>query len=195
MSDNVQDINSDKELVNTEIQTLESMHSLLKEDTQNVKDARIETPTEVVEKKLSDFVTDAFKATDRDFAFNEQLKTELSRRMPNMTDNQFIALFSTYNVNLNDRVSKIIAPTFGMMQTKQQAEIAAQKQAAQNQIVINPSQSNVGNSISSSIEGKPDEVKDIMIGGNVLSQLFTAIGQSQRNEIKDTSQVDVQGQQ
>ena len=153
----------DEELVNTEIQTLESMNNMLKQDTQNVVAARIDTPTEAVEKKLSDFVADAFKATDKDFAFNEQLKAELSRRMPNMTDNQFIALFSNYNVNLNDRVSKIIAPTFGMMQTKQQAEIAAAKQAAQQQIVINPGTGGAVNP-GSALDGNtnPEEVRDIM---------------------------------
>ena len=184
----------DENLINTEIQTLESMNNMLKQDTQNVVAARIDTPTEAVEKKLSDFVADAFKATDKDFAFNEQLKAELSRRMPNMTDNQFIALFSNYNVNLNDRVSKIIAPTFGMMQTKQQAEIAAAKQAAQNQIVINPGTNGAINP-GSALDGNtnPEEVRDIIEGGNILSQLFTAIGQSQRDKIPDNLATTTEG--
>ena len=177
---------TEQDLVNTEIQTLEGMNNLLKQDTANVQAARIETPTEAVEKKLSDFVADAFKATNRDFAFNEQLKQELIRRMPNMTDNQFIALFSNNAVNMNDRISKLIAPTFGMMQTKQQAEIAAAKQAAQNQIIVNPGQASGGvGDIGSTLEGRPEDVRDIIEGGNILSQLFTALGQANRSEIPD----------
>lgn len=167
---------SDQELVDTEIKTLEKMNKLLASPTENVQAAIIEKPTEVVEKRLSDFVADAFNATNKDFAFQEKLKDELLRRVSSMTDAQIIALYSNNSVNLNDRVSKVIAPTFGMIQTKQQAEIAAAKQTAAQQIIVNPGQGGIANP-TQSLEGDANEVRDIITGAGVLTQLLGALGQ------------------
>lgn len=172
---------SDQELIDTEIDTLEKMNKMLECNTENVQNAIIESPTEVVEKKLSDFISDAFNATNKDFAFQEKIKDELTKRLASMTDNQLINLLSNNFVNLNDRVSKVISPTFGMMQTKQQAEIAAAKAQASQQIIVNPGQSNVGN-VAQNIDGSAEEIRDILAGGTVLTQLLQAIGQSQTNE-------------
>lgn len=186
MDNNVNEL-TDQELINTEISTMENMNELLKQDTQNVVEARIEKPTELVEKKLSDFVTDAFNATNKDFAFQEQLKTELLKRVGTMTDNQIIALYSNNSVNLNDRVSKVLGPTFGMIQSKQRAEIDASAKMAQNQIIVNPQQTNVSSKINGSLDGDPQDVSAILTGGNVLAQLFQAIGQSQVVDTTNTT--------
>lgn len=161
------------------------MNKMLETDTKNVQDAIIEKPTELVEKRLSDFVADAFNATNKDFAFQEQLKDELRKRFSSMTDGQIIALFSNNSVNLNDRVSKVIAPTFGMIQTKQQAEIAATKQLAAQQIIVNPQGGGINNP-AQSMEGDASEIRDILAGGNMLSQLLQAIGQEESKVSKDT---------
>lgn len=162
-------------LATQEINVLEGMNKMLESNTDAVELAKIDTPVEAVEKKLSDFITDAFKATNRDFEFNERLKGELLRRMPNMTDNQFIALFSNNAVNINDRVSKLIAPTISMMQAKQQAEIAAAKQQAQNQIIVAPNaQSGTGiNALDPSVPS------DALAGMDQFTKLLSAIGASQ----------------
>jgi hypothetical protein len=171
---------SDQELINTEIETLEKMNKMLEAPTENVQAAIIEKPTEVVEKRLSDFVADAFNATNKDFAFQEKLKDELLKRFSSMTDAQIIALYSNNSVNLNDRVSKVIAPTFGMIQTKQQAEIAAAKQMAAQQIIVNPGQGGMPNP-TQSLEGDANEVRDIIAGAGMLTQLLGALGQDQSN--------------
>lgn len=167
---------SDQQLINTEIETLEKMNKMLESNTENVQNAIIEKPTEVVEKRLSDFVADAFNATNKDFAFQEQLKDELRKRFSSMTDGQIIALYSNNSVNLNDRVSKVIAPTFGMIQTKQQAEIAASKQLAAQQIIVNPGQTS-GSNPAQGLDGDANEIRDVLAGSAVLSQLLQAIGQ------------------
>ena len=172
---------SDQELVDTEIDTLEKMNKLLATPTENVQAAIIEKPTEVVEKRLSDFVADAFNATNKDFAFQEKLKDELLKRFSSMTDAQIIALYSNNSVNLNDRVSKVIAPTFGMIQTKQQAEIAAAKQSAAQQIIVNPGQGGINP--TQSLEGDANEVRDIIAGAGVLTQLLGALGQDKAPEL------------
>lgn len=173
---------SDQELVDTEIETLEKMNKLLASPTENVQAAIIEKPTEVVEKRLSDFVADAFNATNKDFAFQEKLKDELLKRFSSMTDAQIIALYSNNSVNLNDRVSKVIAPTFGMIQTKQQAEIAAAKQTAAQQIIVNPGQGGIANP-TQSLEGDANEVRDIITGAGVLTQLLGALGQGNASDL------------
>lgn len=162
-------------LATKEITVLEGMNKMLESNTDAVELAKIDTPVEAVEKKLSDFITDAFKATNRDFAFNEQLKDELLRRMPNMTDNQFIALYSNNAVNINDRVSKLIAPTISMMQAKQQAEIAAAKAQAQNQIIVAPNAQ--GGSTINALD--PTVPSDALAGMDQFTKLLSALGASQ----------------
>lgn len=190
MTNNPEKMN-DQELINTEITTLENMNDLLKEDTENVKNAVIESPTEVVERRLSDFVADAFNATNKDFAFQERLKDELLKRVGSLTDAQLINLFSNNFVNLNDRVSKVIAPTFGMMQTKQQAEIASAKQLAAQQIIVNPQGGGANSPISNptqSMSGDAKDISDILAGGTVLTQLLQALGQETPKPTVDPSQ-------
>ena len=180
---------SDQELINTEITTLENMNELLKSDTENVKNAIIESPTEVVERRLSDFVADAFNATNKDFAFQERLKDELLKRVGSLTDAQLINLFSNNFVNLNDRVSKVIAPTFGMMQTKQQAEIAAAKQMASQQVIVNPQGgNNVVANPAQALSGDAKEISDIINGGAVLTQLLQAVGQDSPSPTTESKQ-------
>src|SRR5574344_1627026 len=149
------------QLIETEISTLENMNTMLsKPDTQQVQNARIDTPSEVVEKKLSEFVADAFSATNKDLEFNEKLKSELVNRLPSLSDNQIIALFSNTNVNLNDKMSKLIAPTVGLMTAEKQAEIQAQqrKEQAQNQILINAS----GNPVNGPNQGTGARLRPVI---------------------------------
>lgn len=174
-------------LIETEISTLENMNTMLsKPDTQQVQNARIDTPSEVVEKKLSEFVADAFSATNKDLEFNEKLKSELVNRLPSLSDNQIIALFSNTNVNLNDKMSKLIAPTVGLMTAEKQAEIQAQqrKEQAQNQILINAS----GNPVNGPNQGtgalddvQPKDAKEILQGLNDFGKLVNLMNTSQDN--------------
>lgn len=181
--------NNDQNLVNTEIQTLENMNELLKKDTDSVAKIKEETPTEKVEKKLSDFIADAFKATCSDFAFLEALKQDGLRRLSSMSDAQYIAFLGSSQVNMNDRISKLIAPTFGMMQTKQQAEIAAAKQMASQQVIVNPQGgNNVVANPAQALSGDAKEISDIINGGAVLTQLLQALGQDSPNPTTESTQ-------
>lgn len=131
-------------LVSKEIATLEKMNELSQITPASVTAVKIESPTEAVEQKLSDFVRDAFAATNKDLEFNEKLKEELLSRLDSMSENQLLALFSSTNLNLNDKISKLIAPTFQLMTAKQNAEIAERnRQEAAQQAAVNV---NIGNS-------------------------------------------------
>lgn len=131
-------------LVSKEIATLEKMNELSQITPASVTAVKIESPTEAVEQKLSDFVRDAFAATNKDLEFNEKLKEELLSRLDSMSENQLLALFSSTNLNLNDKISKLIAPTFQLMTAKQNAEIAERnRQEAAQQAAVNV---NIGSS-------------------------------------------------
>lgn len=131
-------------LVSKEIATLEKMNELSQITPASVTAVKIESPTEAVEQKLSDFVRDAFAATNKDLEFNERLKEELLSRLDSMSENQLLALFSSTNLNLNDKISKLIAPTFQLMTAKQNAEIAERnRQEAAQQAAVNV---NIGSS-------------------------------------------------
>ena len=65
--------------VTNTISTLEQLHDSVgsQQVMEDVDNAVIVKPVEAVEQKLADFVADAFKATNKDLAFNESLKSEI----------------------------------------------------------------------------------------------------------------------
>lgn len=97
-------------------------------ENSNIKSVKDE-PIAAVEDSLSVFVRDAFEATRSDFDFDTALQNEILSRLPSMNNSELLALFSTHNVNLNDKMSKVLAPTFGVITSRQQAEIATSKMA------------------------------------------------------------------
>lgn len=183
---NVESTLPETPLVTKEITTLEHINTELSTDTNNVNNARIVSPTDVVEQKLSDFVTDAFKATNKDLAFNEKLKDEITARLPKLTDNQIIALFSNTNVNINDKISKLIGPTFQLMTATKNAEIvenAKVKQAAANQVIVN-----TGSTQPNDIGNNKEDTRDVIQGFNILSNLLNAVSTTsgdQSGEVDD----------
>lgn len=122
-----------------EMEVLEKVDSLCsKENLPSVENSRIKSPITSVEESLAQFVRDTFEVTKKDFEFNQSLQEELCRRLPEMSNSELITLHSNSNVNNNDKVSKIINPTFGMITTKQQAEItAAKQQEREANVVVN----------------------------------------------------------
>ena len=164
--------------VSSTISTLEQLHDTVgsQQVVENVDNAVIVKPVEAVEQKLADFVADAFKATNKDLAFNESLKSEILKRLPKMSDNQIIALFSNNAVNTNDRISKIIAPTFGLMTAEQQALLAMlQKQQSQNQTVVNVGSNPQDGLQPGMLDGMDkDQVRDLLQGFNTAYQVAFA---------------------
>ena len=178
-----------EENIDNTISTLEKLHNSVgsPETVESVDNAVIVKPVEAVEQKLADFVADAFKATNKDLAFNESLKSEILKRLPKMSDNQIIALFSNNAVNTNDRISKSIAPTFGLMTAEQNALLAmlAKQQTPQGQTVVN-----VGNTDSlqpSVLDGMDkDIVRDILQGLNTTYQVAHAAATLENSTTSDT---------
>lgn len=176
--------------VTQSIATLESMNAMLATNTQPVEESKIIKPVEAVEQKLSDFVADAFKATNKDLAFNESLKAELIKRLHTLSDNQLIALFSNTAVNNNDRISKLIAPTFGLMTAEQQALLAL----LQKQQTTQNTSGQVGSGaedLTQSLAGMDkDDVRDIMQGLQTVFSVSSAMSSIGSSESSNTPQAD-----
>jgi hypothetical protein len=118
--------------VQSEINALSTMDKTLTTIPEDVKEAEISSPIKSVENSLSQFVKDSFDVTRKDFEFNEAIQAEIMARLPEMKNTELIALLTNNKVNDNDRVSKILAPTFQLMTAKQNAEIQAAADAAKN---------------------------------------------------------------
>jgi len=93
--------------------------------------AKIETPIEEVEKSLVKFTTDMFDVARRDNVFREAMQNEILGRLDKMSADQLITLYNSDSVNRNDNVSKLLQPTFGLLQKNKEAEIQAKDDRVQ----------------------------------------------------------------
>ena len=113
--------------VNTEITELERINHLMQSEDPAVIAARIDSPVKAVEGALSQFVKDAFDVTRSDFEFGKVIQDKLMQDIQNgsLNPNQLIALYSSFAVNSNDKISKLLSPIMQLMTARQQAELAA----------------------------------------------------------------------
>jgi hypothetical protein len=119
---------TDEELRLEEAKALAILESKLAVADPVVEAARIKTPVESVEDGLAKFARDSFEIVRDDYLFHRDLQDEVRKRLDRFTESQLIALLSNDSVSLNDRVSKVMAPSMSLITTKQQAEIAAKAQ-------------------------------------------------------------------
>jgi hypothetical protein len=121
-------------VVTQEIAVLEKLSKELgKPESENVtiQNCRIgEIPMNAVEESLGNFVCDAFRVAKGDFDFNSSLQKHIMERVDkgDYTPNQEIALYSNHNVNMNDKLAKLINPFAQISVAKTQADIQAQKE-------------------------------------------------------------------
>lgn len=117
--------------VTKDIHALENLERVLSLPNTAVDNSKIgEMPVAAVDEALGDFVRDAFEVTKGDFAFNKALQEHIMDTLATYTPNQIVALYSNHNVNLNDKVAKLINPFAQISVAKTQAEIAARKELA-----------------------------------------------------------------
>lgn len=119
--------------VDKNIETLTKMNELATTPSKEVDAAKLdnERPIKDVEESLSAFTKHTFDIIKEEYNFQKEIETEISQRLQldandgGFTSNQLIALHTNNSVNLNDRISKVLGPTFQLMTSKQQAEIQA----------------------------------------------------------------------
>ena len=153
----------------TELQTLEKLAAVPSESAASAK--LNESPIRDVEKSLGDFTKHTFEIINKEYQFQETIEAEIAARLQldakdgGFTAKELIALHTNNSVNLNDRVSKVLGPTFTLMTEEVKAEIAArtaekQQQQAQVNIAIGgnaspePSAPDTGGSGSDAGEGE-----------------------------------------
>lgn len=165
--------------MDNEIQVLEKMEKNLTETSPEVLDiTRQHHPIQEVENSLSKFTRDAFDYIREECNFQSEIENEIRRRLPldekegGFTANQMIALLTNNTVNLNDRISKVLAPTFQLMTAKQQAEIAKMNDMKASSITIN---NGVGSEEMRKLNA--DSTQEVLQGLTNLNHLLNALSQ------------------
>lgn len=93
------------------------------------------TPMEVVEQNVSDFLEKAIAVTIGSTRLSQALENSFIDDLKNgtMKTDEKITLFNIERSSSNDRLFKLLSPTFGVITAKQQAEIQAQSKREQAQ--------------------------------------------------------------
>lgn len=130
-----------------DIETLEKMNALATVPSTAVAEARLDpSPVRDVESSLASFTEHTFNIISEEYNFQKKIEKEIEARLQlsekngGFSSKELIALHTNNFVNLNDRVSKVLGPTFQLMTSEVNADIAAraavEKQQAQVNIAI-----------------------------------------------------------
>lgn len=172
----------------TELQTLEKLATVPSESAAVAK--LNESPIRDVEKSLGDFTKHTFEIINKEYQFQETIEAEIAARLQldakdgGFTAKELIALHTNNSVNLNDRVSKVLGPTFTLMTEEVKAEIAArtaekqQQQQAQVNIAIggNTSPEQMKGLNETVGGGNRDEAQAILQGAFMFQQFLQQLG-------------------
>jgi hypothetical protein len=148
---------------------------LQKMETAVVERPYEETPIGRVEESLASFTQHAFAIVNEDFEFSRAVRGKILEKLDNFNETQLLALDSNQMVNLNDRISKLLAPTFNLLSAKQQAEIArlnAQKNNTNNTILMDNDIKQLNTTAS----------KDILQGLAILNSMLGKLPQTTEQE-------------
>lgn len=133
------------------------------------------TPMEVVEQNVSDFLEKAIAVTVASSRLSQALEESFidDLKAGTMKTDEKIALFNIERSSSNDRLFKLLSPTFGVITAKQQAEIQAQSKkeaiAAQTAVQVNVQ---AGNSADALVASKTPA--NVEAGLNALFQMAAA---------------------
>lgn len=191
---------------NKSIEVLEKMNELSINPPKDVEEAKNkESPLEAVEDDLSKFTRDNFALLIKQSDWVQEIQNELrgrfglSEKDGGLSANQLIALLTNESVNLNDRIAKLLMPTFQLMTARQQAETAAKQAELKNpNITINNgsaySQSDMRNINENLPKEHAQEVLQGMTALGNLSKLLSKLDQPKQTEepveVKDTTPKD-----
>jgi hypothetical protein len=111
-----------KEEADKNIAILQEMNDLAKTSSKNVQQARMnEAPVRDVESSLASFTKHTFNIISEEYDFQKDIEKEIRARLQlsekngGFSSKELIALHTNNFVNLNDRVSKVLGPTFQLM--------------------------------------------------------------------------------
>lgn len=146
---------------------------------ENAEALPVPTPLEEVESSLSDFVKQAFGVALSSTALQSALEKDFIENLSEMKTDEKIALFNIERTTANDRLFKLLSPTFGLMTSKQHAEI----QAANKREAAAAVQVNVGTGPSPKDAKVANETDPAVISGlNSLFQLSQVLQKQQESK-------------
>lgn len=130
-----------------------------------------ETNISKVEEQLVGYYEEITKSTESDIEFNEYMKEELKMKFSEMSAKEMMNFYTNYNVNLNDKISKSLAPVSNLLTAKQQAEIAEQSRRERN--VSSATQINIqtGATPSDYEKKNADASAEVIQGLNMIYQM------------------------
>jgi hypothetical protein len=175
-----------KEEADKNIAILQEMNDLAKTSSKNVQQARMnEAPVRDVESSLASFTKHTFNIISEEYDFQKDIEKEIRARLQlsekngGFSSKELIALHTNNFVNLNDRVSKVLGPTFQLMTSEINADIAARAQMEkQQQAQVNISIGQNAESAKNLNEncGAKDEAQAILQGMFQLQNLLQGLG-------------------
>lgn len=186
----------DDTTVEKEIATLEELNTLAKTTSQAVELAKLsDEPVKDVEKELANFTRHAFNKLNDEYNFQNKIESAISERLDLAVDNggfnnkELITLHTNHSVNIADRISKVLGPTFQLMTAEQTANIQAnaqvEKQKAQVQVNI---QNNGGGNSSVSdqqmVAANESADTQVLQGIFQLQNLFGMLNQPPAEEVE-----------
>lgn len=135
------------------------------------EEKEVVSPIRRVESSIANFLEKAIGVTIESNRFSKAIEDSLIAGLPEMKNDEKIALYNIERTSSNDRLYKLLAPTINMIAAKQQAEIQAQakRDAQQSAVQVNIG---AGNGLDSNIASKVSA--DVSIGLNALFQLAEA---------------------
>lgn len=149
----------------------------------NIENANISK----VEKQLVDYYEEITHSTESDIEFNEYMKEELKMKFSEMSAKEMMNFYTNYNVNLNDKISKSLAPVSQLLTAKQQAEIA--EQSRKERQVSSATQINIQTGATpSDYEKKNAEADAAVIQGlNMIYQMVQGYNKATSEETEQKS--------
>lgn len=151
--------------VDNDIAVLNQMNAIASAPpTMAVQQAKLnESPVRDVENSLGSFTKHTFEIIKDEYDFQKCIEAEIQARLQleakdgGFTAKELIALHTNNSVNLNDRISKVLGPTFSLMTEEVKAEIAARTAAEKQQQA----------SVNIAIGGSPDQMRGLneTVGG------------------------------
>lgn len=176
----------DEQNLSQDIATLETMNKLVNIDSPAVKEARLDSaPIRDVESSLASFTKHTFNIISEEYDFQKRIEDEIKARLQlsekngGFSSKELIALHTNNFVNLNDRVSKVLGPTFQLMTSEVNADIAArasiEKQQAQVNINLGTDAAQ-GKSLNENCGTSKEESQAILQGMYQLQNLLQGMG-------------------
>ena len=178
---------------NKSIEVLEKMNELAANPPADVEAAKNkDSPLEAVEQDLAKFTQDNFSLLMTQSNWVQEIQAELRSRFGlsekdgGLSANQLIALLTNESVNLNDRIAKLLMPTFQLMTARQQAETAAKQAELKNpNITIN--NGGVGSSSDMRVINESlskDHAQEVLQGMTALGNLSNLLSKLDQVDIK-----------